>query len=454
MSYQTNPDENQILVEEILPKSGKVPFSLFPSKTNVKFWSASTTISLLVGYVGYYLCRNNLSAAFPFLGESFQLSNSQLGLIAFYSELSYTVGKFINGPLADRYGGKKFFLLGMVGTIFFNFLFSMARDLQAFIIIWCGCRFFLSMGWGGMACIVAKWYRPERYGRIMGILSLSFQFGGAIATLFTGFLIAQGAEWQDLFIYPALILSAMLILSFFLIKESPQAPLEITKATQHNNMNPVEKKDGLFQLAVLKILLRNRVFRSLLIFSFFVTFLRSAFLIWVPKILVDLGLENSQAVLQSTLFPLLGAISTILLGIYTDGQVKTRNRGFVMSYMLTGLVICLLCSSMVIVFFPLVIPYMAILIGLSGFFLLGPYSMASGCLSLDIGKEEYSGTCTGLVDGIGYLGGVLSLWMTGKGADLWGWDKVFLILAGFAAGSVLAAYLLGKDFLREQGNKG
>ena len=87
-------------------------------------WRTSTFWVMLVGYVGYYLCRGNLSAAFPLLEQEFGYSNTQLGLIASLSEMAYATGKFINGPLADRIGGRKIFLIGMAGALFFNIIFA------------------------------------------------------------------------------------------------------------------------------------------------------------------------------------------------------------------------------------------------------------------------------------------------------------------------------------------
>lgn len=54
-----------------------------------------------------------------------------------------------------------------------------------------------------------------------------------------------------------------------------------------------------------------------------------------------------------------------------------------------------------------------ILTALAGFFLLGPYSMSSGALILDIAGSRGAGTCTGLIDGIGYLAASISIYLSG-----------------------------------------
>lgn len=204
----------------------------FAELVRLKRWRFGAFWVCLLGYIGYYLCRKNLSAAFPLLEEAFSFSNSELGLIAFYSELAYAAGKFINGPLADRIGGKKIFLLGMAGAIACNFAFAAGSNLTYFIVVWCVCRYFLSMGWGGLVKIIGHWYEPERNGTIMGVISLNFQFGGVIATLFAALLVGQGVGWQGVFIYPPIVLSVIFILSMLSCKETPRDVISDTNFGQ------------------------------------------------------------------------------------------------------------------------------------------------------------------------------------------------------------------------------
>ena len=118
----------------------KTPVSA-EENTRLLRWRTSTFWVMLVGYVGYYICRGNLSAAFPLLEQEFGYSNTQLGLIASLSEMAYAAGKFINGPLADKIGGRRIFLIGMAGAIFWNIVFSISASLTAFIVVWCCCRY-------------------------------------------------------------------------------------------------------------------------------------------------------------------------------------------------------------------------------------------------------------------------------------------------------------------------
>src|SRR5580698_2654127 len=91
----------------------------------LKKWRVSTFWVMLIGYIGYYLVRGNLPVALPLLSQAFGYTNTQLGYILTFSELFYALGKFTTGPLADQVGGKKIFMLGMVGAIALNFIFPL-----------------------------------------------------------------------------------------------------------------------------------------------------------------------------------------------------------------------------------------------------------------------------------------------------------------------------------------
>jgi sugar phosphate permease len=418
--------------------------------TRLLYWRTSTFWVMLIGYVGYYICRGNLAAAFPLLTQEFGYSNTQLGLIASLSEMAYAAGKFINGPLADKIGGRKIFLVGMAGAIFFNIIFAISASLTAFVIVWCFCRYFLSMGWGGLTKTIGNWYPRERNGTVMGLISVNFQFGGVVATLFAGFLVAMDVPWQGVFIYPAMVLTLILLWSYFTSRSSPSDVV--------SGARPIEGETSKEQIAdygdeeqppvstIMKTLLRLPIYRQLLVFSFLTTLLRSVFLFWTPKFLFDIGLGASSAILRSAIFPLLGVAGTVFIGWYTDHHARNGDRARMMWMMLSVLVFCMIAIAVLsnasepnfnlILFF----------LGASGFFLLGPYSMSSGCLTLDIAGAKGAGSCTGIIDGMGYIGGAIAAFAAGILSDYLGWPQVFLVLSVFAVISTLSAWLMSRGF--------
>lgn len=410
---------------------------------------------MLFGYIGYYMMRQNLSAAFPLMHDALGYSNAELGLIAASSEIAYAIGKFLNGPLIDRHGGKRIFLLGMAGGIVCNLAFAYGTSLPWFIACWCACRYFLSMGWGSVTKTLGHWYAPRERGTVMGFASLSLHFGGVAAALFAGWLASRGQSWDRLFTIPALILCIVWLWAALASRARPQDVARddsvpgrsITAApwaVSHISTG-TQGSDTTSGLALVRELLLLPVVRSLMLFSFMSTALRSIFLFWTPTFLHDLGMGSAAAVFSSALFPLMGGIGVVALGWYTD-RYAPDNRVPSMLAMLFGLFAALLGIAALSGSASGDHASVVVLLGAAGFFLLGPYSMPAGCLTLDIVGPRAAGTCVGLVDGVGYLGGALAAWAVGAASEQLGWSSIFVGLACAVLPLFAAAWSLKRHF--------
>jgi sugar phosphate permease len=78
--------------------------------------------------------------------------------------------------------------------------------------------------------------------------------------------------------------------------------------------------------------------------------------------------------------------------------------------------------------------------------MIGPYSYLGGAISLDFGGKLGSATASGLIDGAGYLGGVLAGNSFAGISVVWGWKGAFVSLGIIALLSSLAAAV----YLRHQ----
>ena len=81
----------------------------------------------------------------------------------------------------------------------------------------------------------------------------------------------------------------------------------------------------------------------------------------------------------------------------------------------------------------------AFLVGLVGFLVIGPYSYLAGAIALDFGGKHGSATSSGIIDGVGYLGGILAGGSMARISVRFGWSGAFLALAGTALLSSAAA---------------
>ena len=80
-----------------------------------------------------------------------------------------------------------------------------------------------------------------------------------------------------------------------------------------------------------------------------------------------------------------------------------------------------------------------VLVALVGFAIIGPYSYLAGAIALDFGGKQGAATSSGIIDGVGYLGGVLSGDAVARLSLAAGWQGAFVALGAVTAFSTLAA---------------
>jgi sugar phosphate permease len=418
------------------------------------FYRNGTFVALLVGYAGYYLCRQNLSAAYKPMHEALGLDKVAFGTIGSVGVLMYALGKVLTGSLADRRGGRAVFLFGLVGSIGASILFGVGTGAAFFVAVWGLNRLFQSMGWGGLVNVMARWFPPRSYGTAMGIMSINYQFGGVLAMLLAGGILAVlernglGLWWQAMFLVPALVLALIGLAIRPLLKGRPEdvgLSLEVEEEIEAAPEGP-----ELTYLQNFKIVLSDRKFLFMCGLSFVLTLLRESFNLWLPAYFTDTGSEASKAVFESALFPFCGCLGTLLAGWLSDRYLEGR-RGPVMGVLMVGLAFSLLglahtdlvCDWLCAHAFACNKSHVALgLVALNGFLLLGPYSLVGGVAALDFGGRKTAGTAAGLLDGTGYLGATLGgvgvAWIVNKGS----WGQAYTIMAGLTAiGVVLCGFL-------------
>jgi sugar phosphate permease len=400
-------------------------------------WHIATISLLMLGYAGYYFCRSDLSVALPLIiadqakhGTAPSVAEIRLGSIASLGVLAYALGKLPSGALADLFGGRRNFLGGMLGAVIFTLLF-MLGGFPIFTLAWFGNRLVQSAGWVGLIKVTSRWFSYSTYGTVMGILSLSYLFGDAIAREAMSLLIAHGIGWRGLFAFAAGVLFVLFLANFFFLRESPESvglpPPEENPLNLFANEAPPERKSlG----AILKPLTRSRTFWLVCLLSLGTTLLRETFNLWTPTYFTQgVGLSNAQAAGSSSLFPLFGGISVLLAGFWSD-RLGIEGRGRILFFGLALCTLALLTLGLVDAHGQRFVPIL--LVACTAFFLLGPYSYLAGAMSLDFGGKEGSATASGLIDSVGYLAGILSGSSMAHIAVAFGWQTMFLVLASVA----------------------
>jgi OPA family glycerol-3-phosphate transporter-like MFS transporter len=407
-----------------------------PPGRNVALWQALTITLLVVGYAGYYLCRSNLSVTLPMIiadmarkGASPDALRIRFGTIASWGVLAYAIGKFPSGGLADFLGGRRNFLTGMGLAVACTLLFASGSSMTVFAVAWFCNRLVQSLGWASMVKITSKWVSYRRYGTVMGLVSLSYLFGDAISRWFLGELIAWHLSWRQVFVVAAAVLGGVFVICLLLLRESPA---QIGAPEPEINPANLFGKDGERPApqslkTLLRPFLRSQVFWIVCVLSLGTTLVRETFGLWTPTYFTQAaGLSTAEAAGKSALFPLLGGVSVLLCGWLSD-RLGARGRASVTFFglALSGVVLLWLGLGS----FAGSRTWPVVLVSLVAFLIIGPYSFLGGAIALDFGGKQGASTASGVIDGVGYLGGVLSGDAVARVSVHFGWGAVFVVLA-------------------------
>ena len=410
-------------------------------------WQGLTIALLFTGYAGYYLCRSDFSVSLPLIidelaahGMSPDEAKIRLGSIASIAVLAYAIGKFFLGGAADFLGGRRNFLMGMGGSVVFTLLFSLGGGMPVFTLAWIGNRVVQSTGWAGLVKISSRWFSYSSYGAAMGVISLSYLFGDAAARRFMGFIIAEGLGWRTVFQVAAGTLFVIFVMNLLLLRESrkqvgldePEVnPLNLF-GEEGNDPAPKSLRD------LLGPLFRSPAFWLVCLLSLGTTLVRETFNTWTPTYFHQVGYSEAQAASMSAVFPLFGGVAVLLTGFLSD-RIGRGGRAAIIFYSLLASSGALFALGSLGASSSHGVP--AFLVGLIGFLVIGPYAYLAGAIALDFGGQHGSATSSGIIDGVGYLGGILAGDSMARVSVMFGWRGAFLTLAGVALVSSGAAAL-------------
>lgn len=413
-----------------------------------------TVALLFAGYAAYYFCRSDLSVSMPMLidelhhsGLSVEAATVRLGQIVSFGVLAYALGKLFLTGLGDLWGGRISFLTGLAGAVVFTLLFTAGGGLPIFSIAWIGNRLIQSIGWAGLVKTCSRWFNYTSYGTILAILSMSFLLGDAVARQAMGSMISRGYNWRQLFYFAASVAGAILVANLLFLRSTrTKAGHPEPVVNPLNVFHSVGEGSGEISFTgLLRPLLSNGNFLIVCFLSFGTTIVRETFNTWTPTYLHShLQYSNAAAASTSAVFPAVGAVSVGLAG-WAGDRMGLTGRSIVLFIGMALTTVALFVLTGANPSWHNAAPL--VLLGSVAFGLLGPYSYLAGAMALDFGGGRAGATSSGIIDGVGYLGGVLAGDSVARLSVRFGWGGVFMALALLSAVSVGAAGLL---FVRQR----
>lgn len=401
-------------------------------------------LGIFIGYAAYYLIRKNFSLAMPYLIEE-GFSKSALGFALSALSISYGLSKFVMATISDRSNPRMFLPAGLILSAVISLLMGFVPFFTSSIAIMFIMLFlngwFQGMGWPPSGRVLVHWFSVSERGNKTAIWNVAHNVGGGLmapiavagVAIFSG-ITGSATGYEGVFILPALVAIAVAVISYWLIRDTPQSvglpPIEEYRNDYSSKSKKTFEKELSTKEILFKHVLNNKWVWAIALANIFVYFVRYGVLDWAPTYLSEeKGFDMSKSSVAYFLYEWAGIPGTLLCGWISDKWFKGRRgpAGFVF---MAGVLIAVL----VYWFNPAGNPMidMASLIAI-GFLIYGPV-MLIGLQALDFVPKKAAGTAAGLTGLFGYLGGTLTAnALMGVIVDASGWNAGFTLLTASCA---------------------
>ena len=390
----------------------------------------------------------SISFAAPGIAEEWRIDRAALGLVLSMELIGMAFGSMLLGPAADRYGRRPVILGCLIAMSLGMFAAAGAGgivDLSAY-------RFCTGLGIGGMLAATNAMTAEYANGRSRNTSVILMAAGFPVGVIFGGMLVSNlllEFDWRIVFYFGGSVTLLFFPIVWFLLPESvaflaqSRTPDALRRANaalarmQHpaaERLGEALQKPSITEL--FKPALRSKT--VLLTAAYFAHIMTFYFLLkWIPKLVVDMGYNPSEAGGVLVWANVGGLAGSITLGLIT--------RRFNLRY---SLIVLLLGSAAAITLFgrgQSDLSELALVAAAGGFFtngvIVGLYALFAQVFPTNV---RASGT--GFVIGVGRGGASLGPIVAGlMFAMSYGLDSVALFMAMGSLVAMVALMLLRTD---------
>jgi sugar phosphate permease len=281
---------------------------------------------------------------------------------------------------------------------------------------------------------LGSFFPAEQRGRVLGLWSSCYAFGGLVASPFAGWwAYTLMGTWHAAFISSAAVVAAVAVLFFIFQRNKPEdVGLPAVEPEPELSAEETAANSKLSVWEPLKEILRNRTVLVLGLAYFMLKPARYAILLWGPVIVFEQmpSVGKVGAAIIPTSFELAGLLGPIMIGMASDKLFGARRMpACVLSLLALTVTLALFMGALHTGSVMLVVALLFVM----GLTLYGPDSMISGAAAIDFGKAKAGATAAGFVNGCGSVGAVLGGLLPGYFDSV----TVFIVFAGCALFSAL-----------------
>lgn len=401
-------------------------------------WRLRMFYSAFIGYTVFYLCKKNIAVALPGLSKAFGYSNTELGLLGSSLYLTYGVGKFINGVIADSSDVRKFMPTALIMSALSNLCFLLSALiitpghasffglpsgtilLWLFAFFWGANGWFQSAGFPAVAKSLTFWYSNSERGTKWSLWSCSHQVGTFLSVIVSGFLVERFG-WQMAFLIPGIIAIIVALWLYNRLWDRPQSMglpnVEVYRNEISAKESAAEEDNRTYGQIFKENILHNKTIWLLAFTYIFVYIIRFGAEDWLIKYLTEAKHNSIElASMKLGALPLCGIAGTIFAGLISDKIFKGQRAPVNLIYLI-GVAI-----SLALLRFNTINQLDFVLIGLIGAFTYGPQMMIGGLCAVESSSKKVASAATGLTGSFGYIGAVFSATGTGFVVDKFGWN--------------------------------
>lgn len=398
--------------------------------------------SSFIAYVVFHICRKNIAVALPSMGKALYLSNTELGLLGSTLYVTYGIGKFVNGVIADKANVRTFLPTALILSAICNLCFVLSAVFitpghvsffglpSATVLLWVMAFFwgangwFQSCGFPPVAKSLSYWFSNSERGTKWSLWSTSHQIGVFAAVMVSGFAIDKFG-WKAAFYIPAVICIITGLWLYDRLRDKPQS-LGLPDVEKYReepvacNSETEEEKDNRSYFQIFKEhIIFNPVIWMLAIAYIFVYIIRFGTEDWLVKYLVEVK-GNSLTLASSKLssLALIGAFGAILAGVISDKVYKGNRTPINIIFL-----ICLIMSLLAFAQNPADNNFMDfVFAAMIGMFTAGPQMLIGGLCAVESSSKKVASASIGFTGIFGYVGAALSSGGTGFMVDKFGWN--------------------------------